>query len=80
MFIVDIGVIRLILYYPQRSGRNMDEIIRALKKPYHQTTSSTRWPCRNWPNNVNLQAIKVIIPPASTMQEAQARLEDAKAE
>jgi peroxiredoxin (alkyl hydroperoxide reductase subunit C) len=32
VFIVDVeGIIRLIIYYPQEIGRNMDEIIQALK-------------------------------------------------
>ena len=78
VFIVDDkGIIRLILYYPQEIGRNMDEILRALKALQTHEKHKVALPA-NWPNNEDL-GDKVIIPPASTMQEAQARLEDAKA-
>ena len=78
VFIVDDkGIIRLILYYPQEIGRNMDEILRALKALQTHEQHKVALPA-NWPNNEDL-GDKVIIPPASTMQEAQARLEDAKA-
>ncbi|HHV93329.1 MAG TPA: peroxiredoxin [Firmicutes bacterium] len=78
VFIVDDkGVIRLILYYPQEIGRNMDEILRALKALQTHEQHKVALPA-NWPNNQDI-GDKVIIPPANNVKDAQARLEDAKA-
>ncbi len=76
VFIVDPeGIIRLILYYPQEIGRNMDEILRALKAlqtsdKYHVATPA------NWPEN-ELVKDHVIIPPPSDENTAKDRLEKA---
>ena len=78
VFIIDDkGVIRLILYYPQEIGRNMDEILRALKALQTHEKHKVALPA-NWPNNEDL-GDKVIIPPAANTKDAQARLDDAKA-
>ena len=78
VFIIDDkGVIRLILYYPQEIGRNMDEILRALKALQTHEKHKVALPA-NWPNNEDL-GDKVIIPPATNTKDAQARLDDAKA-
>ena len=78
VFIIDDkGVIRLILYYPQEIGRNMDEILRALKALQTHEQHKVALPA-NWPNNDDL-GDKVIIPPPPSMDGAKARLEDAKA-
>jgi len=73
VFIVDDkGIIRLILYYPQEIGRNMDEILRALKALQLSDENGVAIPA-NWPDN-ELIGDKVIIPPASTVEEAEERL------
>jgi len=51
VFIVDPeGTIRLILYYPQEIGRNMDEILRALKALQISDKHRVAIPA-NWPEN-----------------------------
>ncbi|NLJ24567.1 MAG: peroxiredoxin [Firmicutes bacterium] len=78
VFIVDDkGIIRLILYYPQEIGRNMDEILRALKALQTHEKHKVALPA-NWPNNEDL-GDQVIIPPAANTKDAKARLEDAAA-
>lgn len=77
VFIVDPnGIVRLIVYYPQEIGRNMDEILRALKALQTSDANKVAIPA-NWPNN-ELIGDKVIIPPASTIDEANNRLEKIK--
>ena len=72
VFIVDDkGVIRLILYYPQEIGRNIDEIIRALKALQVSDKYGVATPA-NWPENP-LIGDNVIIPPATSIQEAEER-------
>lgn len=78
VFIVDPeGTIRLILYYPQEIGRNMDEILRALKALQISDEHKVAIPA-NWPEN-ELIGDRVIIPPASDVKTAKERLEKAKA-
>ncbi len=78
VFVVDPnGVIRLILYYPQEIGRNMDEILRAVKALQTSDKNGVATPA-NWPEN-ELIGDKVIIPPASDVKTAKERLEKAKA-
>ncbi|MEM4789726.1 MAG: peroxiredoxin [Ignisphaera sp.] len=73
VFIVDPeGVIRAILYYPQEAGRNMDEILRLLKVLQLNTQYKRAFPA-NWPNN-ELVKDAVIVPPATSIQDAQERL------
>lgn len=78
VFIVDDkGIIRLILYYPQEIGRNMDEILRALKALQTHEKHRVALPA-NWPNNEDL-GDQVIIPPAANTKDAKARLDGAAA-
>lgn len=73
VFIIDPkGVLRLVLYYPQEVGRNIDEILRVLKALQVSDANGVALPA-NWPNN-ELIGDKVIIPPASDIKTAQERL------
>lgn len=72
VFIIDDrAVIRLILYYPQEVGRNMSEILRAVKALQYSTANKVAMPA-NWPEN-ELLGDHVIVPPAKTEAEAKAR-------
>ena len=76
VFIVDDkGVVRLILYYPQEVGRNIDEIIRVVKALQTTGKYQVATPA-NWPNN-DVVNDNVIIPPATSEKEAKERLEKA---
>ena len=73
VFIVDAnGIIRLIIYYPQEIGRNMDEIVRAVKALQLADKEKVAVPA-NWPEN-ELIGDHVIIPPAKDVQTAKERL------
>ena len=62
VFVVDPeGVIRLILYYPQEIGRNIDEVVRAVKALQVSDSNKVAMPA-GWPNN-ELIKDKVIVPP-----------------
>ncbi len=75
VFIMDPnGIIRIILYYPQEIGRNMDEILRALKALQTSDKNGVAIPA-NWPNN-ELIGDRVIIPPATDKKTAAQRLKD----
>lgn len=75
VFLIDPkGFIRLVLYYPQEIGRNMDEVLRSLKALQVSDKNGVATPA-NWPNN-ELIGDRVIIPPASTEQEAEKRLKE----
>jgi len=77
VFIVDDkGKIRIIFYYPQELGRNMDEILRAVKGMQTSDKNGVAIPA-NWPNNTQLKD-RVIVPPATTVKDADQRLKDAK--
>ena len=72
VFIVDPkGMMRLMIYYPQEVGRQVDEVLRALKALQISDTKKVAMP-ENWPNN-ELIGNKVIIPPASDEATAQKR-------
>ena len=76
VFIVDSkGIIRIILYYPQEVGRNMDEILRAVKALQTADEYKVATPA-NWPEN-ELFGDQVIIPPAKDVETAKERLENA---
>ncbi len=78
VFIVDDkGIIRAIIYYPQELGRNMDEILRAVKALQISDANGVAMPA-NWPNN-ELIGDKAIIPSATDEKAARERLEKAKA-
>jgi peroxiredoxin (alkyl hydroperoxide reductase subunit C) len=71
-FIVDSnGIMRLMVYYPQEIGRNMDEVLRALEALQVADKNKVALPA-NWPNN-ELIGDSVIIPPASDEKTAEAR-------
>ena len=77
VFIVDDkGVIRAILYYPLNVGRNMDEILRLVEALQLADKYGRALPA-NWPNN-ELIGDQLIVPPASTEQEAKERLQQFK--
>lgn len=75
VFLIDPnGIVRLILYYPQEIGRNMDEILRALKALQVHEEQKVALPA-NWPNN-ELIGDRVIVPPASDVETAKKRLKE----
>eukprot|EP01156_Anaeramoeba_ignava_P010627 Anaeramoba_ignava/a480310_625.p2 GENE.a480310_625~~a480310_625.p2 ORF type:complete len:222 (+),score=25.37 a480310_625:543-1208(+) len=77
VFIVDPqGKLRIIFYYPQELGRNMDEILRAVEAMQISDANKVAMPA-NWPNN-ELMEDHVIVPPATNVKDAQERLERAK--
>jgi peroxiredoxin (alkyl hydroperoxide reductase subunit C) len=72
VFVVDPnGVMRLMLYYPQEIGRNMNEILRAVKALQIADEKKVALPA-NWPNN-DLFGDEVIIPPPSDEKTAATR-------
>jgi len=77
VFIVDDkGKIRIIFYYPQELGRNMDEILRSVEGMQVSDKNGVAIPA-NWPNNEILKD-RVIVPPATSTDMAKDRLEKAK--
>ena len=79
VFIVDAdGIIRIMLYYPQELGRNMDEILRAVEGMQFADKHKVAMPA-NWPNNEILKD-RVIIPPPKDVESARKRLENAAKE
>ncbi len=64
--------VRLIMYYPQEIGRNIDEIIRSVQAL--QTSDQQGAIPAGWPNN-ELIGDRVIVPPASSEKEAQKNTE-----
>lgn len=78
VFVVDDkGKIRIILYYPQELGRNMDEILRVVEAMQISDKHGVAMPA-DWPNN-EIVKDHVIIPPANNVETAKERLEKAKA-
>ena len=67
------GKVRLVLYYPQEIGRNMDEILRAVKALQISDKEKVAMPA-DWPNNAVLKD-RVIIPPANNIEDAKKRPE-----
>jgi len=75
VFIIDPkGKTRLIMYYPQEIGRNMDEVVRAVKALQTSDKHGVATPA-NWPNS-DLFGEDVIVPPAGTTKLAEKRLND----
>lgn len=72
VFIVDPeSNVRLIMYYPQEVGRNIDEVVRAVKAL--QTSDQQQGAiAAGWPNN-ELIGDRIIVPPATSEAEAQTR-------
>ncbi|MBN2620517.1 peroxiredoxin [candidate division WOR-3 bacterium] len=78
VFVVDTNAkIRIILYYPQELGRNMDEILRVVEAMQIADKEKVAMPA-NWPNN-EIVGDHVIIPPATNVKAAEERLAKAKA-
>lgn len=74
VYIVDPkGNIRLIMYYPQEIGRNMDEIVRSVKALQLADRTNVAIPA-DWPNNELIQD-KVIVPPPTDVAAAAKRCE-----
>ncbi len=75
VFIVDPeGKVRLIMYYPQEIGRNVDEIIRSVKALQISDGNGVAIPA-GWPEN-ELISDKVIIPPAMDEESAKKRKDE----
>ena len=73
VFVVDPeGKVRLVIYYPQEIGRNIDEIVRAVKALQLADTQGAA--AAGWPNN-ELIGDRVIVPPATDEKTAKERLE-----
>jgi len=77
VFVVDDNAkIRVILYYPQELGRNMDEILRIVEAIQISDKNKVSMPA-NWPNN-ELIKDRVIIPAPTDVKGAYERKEKAK--
>lgn len=77
VFIVDADAkIRIMLYYPQELGRNMDEILRVVEAMQISDKQKVAMPA-DWPNNAILKD-HVIIPPATDVKMAKDRLKKSK--
>ena len=77
VFVIDPkGTMRLMLYYPQEVGRNMDEILRVVKALQTTDEYGVATPA-NWPNN-ELWGDEVIVPPAANEKAKEERLADDK--
>ncbi len=68
------GKVRLVIYYPQEIGRNVDEILRAVKALQTHEKHGVAAP-ENWPNN-GLIGDRVIVPPATNVEDAAKRLDE----
>ncbi|RLD47843.1 MAG: peroxiredoxin [Bacteroidetes bacterium] len=77
VFIVDPEAkLRIMLYYPQELGRNIDEILRVVEAMQVSDKNQVAMPA-NWPNNEILKD-RVIIPPATDVKTSKERMEKAK--
>ena len=75
VFIVDDkGAVRTIFYYPQELGRNMDEILRAVKALQTSDSNGVAMPA-GWPEN-ELLGERVIVPPAADVEAAATRMDE----
>jgi len=66
------GKVRLVLYYPQEIGRNIDEVVRAVRALQVSDEQEGALPA-NWPNN-ELIKDHVIVPPAADLATAAERV------
>ena len=66
------GKVRLVIYYPQEIGRNMDEVVRAVKALQVSDKNKVACPA-NWPEN-ELIGDRVIVPPPNNQKDAEERL------
>ena len=67
------GIVRLIMYYPQEVGRNMDEVVRAVRAL--QISDRQGAVPAGWPDN-ELIGNRIIVPPASNVADAERRLKE----
>jgi len=75
VFVIDDkGILRLMLYYPQELGRNMDEILRIVEGLQLADKEGVAIPA-NWPNN-ELIKDEVIVPPAADVETASKRMKE----
>lgn len=75
VFVVDPeSKVRLVLYYPQEAGRNMQEILRIVKALQVSDKNGVAMPC-DWPNN-GLIKDHVIVPPPANVKDASTRLKE----
>ncbi len=70
------GEIAAILYYPLSNGRDIKEILRLVKALQKTYTDKVATP-ESWPNNARLEN-DVIIPPASSVEDAKANEENSE--
>jgi len=70
------GILRAMFYYPHELGRNIDEILRAVKGIQTADKFKVAIPA-NWPNN-ELIGDKVIVPPATDEKTAEDRMKQYK--
>jgi len=65
--------VRLIMYYPQEIGRNIDEVVRAVKA----LQESDRFGAipAGWPNN-ELIGDRIIVPPPTCEKDAATRMKE----
>lgn len=74
VFIVDPkGKVRLIMYYPQEVGRNIDEVVRAVKAL--QVSDKQGAVAAGWPEN-ELIGDRIIVPPPASEEGAKSRLDE----
>ncbi len=75
VFIVDPeGILRVVIYYPQELGRNIDEILRVVRALQISDREGVAMPA-NWPDN-ELIGNNVIIPPATDEITAEKRMKE----
>jgi len=75
VFVVDAdGKVRLSLVYPQEIGRNMDEVVRAVKALKLADEQGVAVPA-GWPEN-ELIGDRVIVPPPNNQKDAAKRLDE----
>jgi len=67
------GKVRLVLYYPQEIGRNMDEVVRALRAL--QVSDEQGAVPAGWPEN-ELIGDRIIVPPAKDVKTAAKRVKE----
>lgn len=73
VFVVDPkGKVRLVMYYPQEVGRNIDEIVRAVKAL--QVSDKQGAVAAGWPEN-DLIGDRIIVPPPKSEDGARKALE-----
>ena len=74
VFIVDpSSKVRLLMYYPQEVGRNMDEILRAVEAL--QVSDQQGAVPADWPKNELIQD-RIIVPPAANIADVEKRTEE----